>query len=147
MFSMPSHTYLLIDDDADDLEIFALALADACIECRLVTAKNGLEALDLFLADDTFSPDFIFIDLNMPLMNGKQFLATLKSSMKLQRIPAIIYTTSSHPKDIEETEALGATHFLVKPTSIGDLTKILTKILDQKSLPFFLNEEFKNLAI
>jgi CheY-like chemotaxis protein len=144
---MPSHTYLLIDDDEDDLEIFGLALADACITCRLVTATNGLQALDLFLADDTFLPDFIFIDLNMPLMNGKQFLATIKSSTVLRHIPAIIYTTSSHRKDIDETMALGAAHFLVKPTKVACLTKILTKLFDKQPLPFFLNEEIKNLVI
>jgi DNA-binding NarL/FixJ family response regulator len=79
-------------------------------------------------------------------MNGKQLLAELKSSKKLQHIPAIIYTTSSHPKDIEETKALGAAHFLVKPSSIDRLTKLLTKIFNKQPLPFFLNEEIKNLV-
>jgi CheY-like chemotaxis protein len=143
---MPSLTYLLIDDDADDLETFAIALENASVSCRLVTAKNGQEALDLFRAEDNFLPDFVFIDLNMPFMNGKQLLAELKSSKKLQYIPAIIYTTSSHPKDIEETRTLGAAHFLVKPSSIDRLTKLLTKIFNKQPLPFFLNEEIKNLV-
>src|SRR5687768_16138579 len=104
---MPSPTYLLIDDDADDLEIFALALADTRMPCHFVTAGNGIEALDLFHADDNFLPEFVFIDLNMPFMNGKQLLGEIKSSKKLQHIPTIIYTTSSHPDDVEETEKLG----------------------------------------
>src|SRR5687767_6219669 len=136
-----SPTYLLIDDDADDLEIFAIALEEISLTCNYVTAKNGIEALDLFRADDNFLPEFIFIDLNMPFMNGKQFLAEIKSSKKLQHIPAIIYTTSSHRNDIDETKALGAAHYLVKPSSIDYLSKILTKIFDKQPLPFFLHEE------
>ena len=142
---MPSPTYLLIDDDADDLEIFSLALKDASISCNFITAVNGQEALDLLLNDNSL-PDYIFIDLNMPFMTGKQFLSELKSSKRFQHIPAIIYTTSSHPNDIEETEALGAAHYLVKPSSIDSLSKILLKIFNKQALPFFLNEEIKTLV-
>jgi CheY-like chemotaxis protein len=144
---MPSPTYLLIDDDADDLEIFAIALRDTNIPCHFVTAGNGLEALDLFRNDDDFLPEFVFIDLNMPFMNGKQLLAEIKSSKKLQNIPAIIYTTSSYPNDIEETAALGAAHYLVKPSNIDSLSKILMKIFSKQPLPYFLNEEIKDLVI
>lgn len=62
-------------------------------------------------------PDVIFLDLNMPRMRGKTCLCELKKDKVLQGIPVIIYTTSSILKDKDETRALGASHFITKPTS------------------------------
>ncbi|MDP9230217.1 MAG: response regulator, partial [Bacteroidota bacterium] len=64
-----------------------------------------------------------------------------KKNPRLSHIPVIIYTTSSHRKDIEETKQLGAAHFLIKPSSIASLTQILSGIFQQQSLPFSLNQE------
>jgi CheY-like chemotaxis protein len=143
---MPSPTYLLIDDDADDLEIFGLALQDTRLEYHFVTAGNALEALDLF-RDAHFLPAYIFLDLNMPMKTGKEFLTEIKSSEKLRHIPVIIYTTSSHPNDVGETERLGAAHYLVKPSSIDSLTRILVKLFNKQPLPYFLTEEIKDLVM
>jgi len=139
-------TYLLVDDDVDDLEIFALAMEDICVPSQLITAQNGLAALSLFSDNPGFSPDFIFIDLNMPLMNGKQFLAAIKAMNDLKST-IIIYTTSSHPRDIKETESLGASHYLVKPSNIDKLSKILHKIFSKQPLPYLLHQEIKDLIV
>src|SRR5689334_602391 len=91
----------LIDDDADDQEIFAIALEDACTACQLFTAVNGKHALDILNAKSEPYPDIIFLDLNMPLMGGKQFLKEIKTHPEFNSIPVVIYTTSSNPRDIE----------------------------------------------
>src|SRR5688572_28383089 len=96
-------TCLLIDDDIDDREIFALALEDLGLNCSLLTAKNGVDALTLLRANQSLIPEFIFIDLNMPLLNGKLCLSETKKIERLHQVPAIIYTTSSHERDIQET--------------------------------------------
>jgi CheY-like chemotaxis protein len=131
-------TCLLIDDDPDDREIFALAVEEMDKSCRFVTAKSGVEALQLLKDDPAFIPDFIFLDLNMPLMDGKECLLEIKKIPRASNIPVIIYSTSSYDRDVEDTRQLGATYFLTKPSSIKALTDFLAGILTQKDLPYFL---------
>ncbi len=124
-------TFLLIDDDEDDRELFLLALEDLDIESRCVTAGSCMEALDLLNAD-TVRPDYIFLDLNMPLMNGRECLAELKQNIRLSGIPVIIFSTSSEPADIAVTRELGAVGFITKPSKITELTKVLSNFFQQE---------------
>ena len=122
--------FFLIDDDPDDQFIFQMALNDISqtIECR--TADNGVTALEQLHKPTISRPDFIFLDLNMPLMNGKECLKEIRKSIKLQSIPVVIYTTSSDPQEIEACLRLGADHFVTKPTSISKLADILCRFLN-----------------
>ncbi|SFP65081.1 response regulator [Parafilimonas terrae] len=122
-------TLLLIDDDADDQEIFSIALQNISTLIRFVISDNCKEALEKLTKDKMFKPDFIFLDLNMPGMSGSQCLAEIKKQKRLKHIPVIIYTTSSGQRDKEETKKLGANYFLTKPTDINKLITILKKIL------------------
>ena len=118
----------LVDDDSDDLKIFALAMEEVDSSIQCVTATNGVEALEK-LRDEEFIPDVIFLDLNMPRMNGKQCLIEMKKIDRLKDVPVIMYSTSSDRRDVEETLHLGAAHFLTKPSNISALTKSLTELL------------------
>jgi iron complex outermembrane receptor protein len=122
-------TVFLIDDDVDDQEIFCLALAraDSLFEC--VCENDGIKALEKINADHSFRPDFIFIDLNMPRMNGSQCLAEIKKIDRLKDVPVFIYSTASDPASIIENKKLGAEDFIVKPADINILTRTLLKIL------------------
>ncbi|HEU5147272.1 MAG TPA: response regulator [Chryseosolibacter sp.] len=121
-------TVFLIDDDVDDRDIFALALTEIDDSIACVTASDGIDALSR-LRDRSFTPDYIFLDLNMPRMNGKQCLSAMKGEPRLQHVPIIIYTTSSEHQDITETLELGASDFLTKPTRISELTERLRFVL------------------
>jgi CheY-like chemotaxis protein len=123
-------TCFLVDDDLDDLEIFALAVEDLNGSIRCVTALDGVEAIEKLRSDESFVPDFIFLDLNMPRMNGKQCLLEIKKIARLLGTPVIIYSTSSNRRDIDETMQLGAAHFLTKPSSISILTKELSSLMN-----------------
>ena len=94
------------------------------------TASNGREALDKLIRNE-FQPDLIFLDLNMPLMSGKQFLEELKNYEELMKIPVVILSTSSDSKSIMETKALGAKHFITKPDKFT--------VLEIKLKEFFTN--------
>src|SRR5215212_1458528 len=96
----------LIDDDVDDQEIFALALNEVNERFQCEVANNGYEGLQQ-LKKMNCLPDYIFLDLNMPKMNGKECLKELKKTERLKAIPVIIYTTSSSLKDISDTTRLG----------------------------------------
>jgi CheY-like chemotaxis protein len=123
---------LLIDDDYDDQEIFLSAVheltvsADCPVDCiALGDAENALHQLK----NGQVPADLIFLDLNMPMMDGRQFLAELKSSESLREIPVIILSTSSNRETIQETRKLGAFDFLTKPTSFTGLKSILKSII------------------
>jgi len=144
---MSDFTCFLIDDDPDDREIFALALEEADQTYKCITASNGIDALKKLNTDLSFVPDLIFLDLNMPVMNGKQCLNEIKKIPRLSDIPVIIYTTSSYVQDIEETKQLGASHYLIKPSNIRTLTNCLTELLKRDNPPFLIHGTICVLAI
>lgn len=119
---------LLVDDDADDQYVFRDALQTVDSSVVVDTAVDGIDALQK-LAENKTAPQLIFLDLNMPRMNGKSFLKEIKASQHLQSIPVIVYSTSSNPSDIEETKALGAKDFITKPNSYNELCEVLTTAL------------------
>ena len=119
---------LLVDDDVDDQLFFVDAIKELepAIDCDV--ANNGLEALD-HLEKIPPPPNLIFLDLNMPLMNGFECLAELKKTKAYQEIPVIIFTTSNQPKDVERTIAMGAKMYLTKPPDFNALKDKLQDIL------------------
>jgi len=123
---------LIVDDDTDDIELFCLAVSeiDKTIECT--SARTGEEAMQLLRKNLLRKPDYIFLDLNMPRMNGKQCLKLLKTDPEFSHIPVIIYSTSKLPEEYEETKQLGAVQFLTKPTKHTDLKKAITFVLEEK---------------
>ena len=116
---------LLVDDDLDDHEIFSLALRDTQHEVEVIRAYDGVEAINYLKDPDEDLPDFIFLDLNMPRMNGTQCLAEIRRYDDLKHIPVVIYSTSSEIKDLIEAQQLGATAYIVKSSNIFDLTLAL----------------------
>lgn len=117
-------TCLLIDDDLDDHEIFTMALEDLPLPVKLISEFNPVSAL-LRLSRKEEAPDIIFLDLNMPRMNGKQCLEEIRKVPHLRDVPVIIYSTSSEIRDLIDTRELGATAYVVKSSRIADLTSVL----------------------
>jgi len=122
---MSAKTFLLVDDDADDTELFCEALGeiDTSIHCYFATyGKEAFQKLD----DKEFPlPDIIFLDINMPQMNGWRCLTRLKESDAYKGIPVVMYSTSSNSKDIEIASDLGALFFFTKPSDFKQLKEFL----------------------
>lgn len=118
---------LNVDDDAEDREFFCEALReiDSAITCLL--ADSGAKALSI-LQNHQPLPDYIFLDINMPLMDGKACLRHLKTIPELKQIPVIMYSTSTDTQEIRECYALGAEDFLIKPNNYEKLVNDLTSI-------------------
>jgi iron complex outermembrane receptor protein len=131
----PTTTAFLIDDDTDDHDIFSYAMEKADSSVKCVFANDGVNALEKINTEKNFIPDFIFIDMNMPRMNGQQCLKELKKIDRLKETPVFMYSTSADPAEIEENLKLGATDFILKPSDIKDLTAILGKIVARKIAP------------
>lgn len=119
---------LLIDDDDDDVLIFKLALSeiDSAINC--ITATNAIDGFEQ-LQNFAHLPSHIFLDLNMPVINGFECLEQLKRDRRLNQIPVIIYTTSNHPRDYRHAIELGAFNFLTKTANLETLKQTLREIL------------------
>ena len=115
---------LLIDDDDDDQEIFTSALNEVPNPAQCVAMDNAASALEKLRTEEII-PDVIFLDLNMPIMSGQEFLMQIKSDEQLQYIPVIILSTSSNPDTIKYTKQLGALDFITKPSDYNELIRIL----------------------
>ncbi|MDQ1087949.1 MULTISPECIES: response regulator [unclassified Siphonobacter] len=116
----------LADDDEDD-RFFATQGINPDADCELTLFTNGEDLIHhLEKLPTSEQPTLIFLDLNMPRMNGFETLAILKEKWK--HIPAIILTTSDHERDREKAARLGADDFLTKPDNFNRLNEVLTSI-------------------
>lgn len=123
---------LLVDDDADDRKYFLKAVKEIDPAIEVATAKDGQQALEILASADGNLPNYIFLDLRMPKVNGKQFLLQIKSSEMLNHIPVFIYTTSREVEESEELQNLGAVHFITKPTDPEEIYYVLSLVLDER---------------
>jgi len=119
---------LLIDDDEDDCEIFLAAITSVSEDGNYTVKNDAREALNQ-LEKGVLTPDLIFLDLNMPVMNGTQFLSEVKKRSHLKDIPVIIFSTSSHPDIIRQSMAVGAYDFITKPSDFNQIIRIFESII------------------
>lgn len=120
---------LLIDDDEDDQEIFVNALQEISTSVLYSANNDAQQALHDLIAKK-INPDVIFLDLNMPIMNGQQFLIEIKKIENLKHIPVIIFSTTSHIPTIQISKELGAHDFITKPNNFDSLINILKPLID-----------------
>lgn len=114
---------LAVDDDSEDFEFFSEAVREVDPTIVILKATNGIEALDI-LENQLLMPDYIFLDINMPLMDGKACLQFIKQDERFREIPVVMYSTTSNQTEISQYKMLGA-HFLVKPNRLSHLVKSL----------------------
>lgn len=127
-FLTKTKIYYIVDDDIDDQQFLIEALTEHDEQIQCFTAFNGQEAITHLKGTFVPLPDAIFLDLNMPGLNGKQCLQELKQTPSLQHIPVIIYSTTSAENEIQETMRMGASYFLVKRSSYRELVNELSQI-------------------
>lgn len=137
-----SKIILLADDDQDDTEMFCEALADIDESIICHCAENGSEAIKLIKKQDEI-PGVVFLDLNMPIMNGWECLKQLKLDKDYKDIPVIMISTSSYKNDMETAANLGAVCYFVKPNNFKDLKQVLGSITS--NLENGLRESLSNL--
>jgi CheY-like chemotaxis protein len=124
--------YILItlaDDDEDDRLFFTDAFDEMKIKTVVNTVKNGRELINFLDHPETVLPNIIFLDLNMPILNGIECLKEIKLNDRFKDIAVAIYSTSSSEADVENTFILGANIYIKKPSSFNDLKKILSDVV------------------
>ncbi|SCX99122.1 Response regulator receiver domain-containing protein [Nonlabens sp. Hel1_33_55] len=120
---------LLIEDDTIEVMKLKRAIAKLEMPHDLIEAKNGEEALEI-LKDNSSLPDIILLDLNMPRINGLEFLKILKSDELLRFLPTIILTTSSNRKDMLECYKEGVAGYILKPLKYDDYVEKISTTLN-----------------
>jgi len=106
---------LLVEDDQVDAMTVKRALKDLNVTNPLVHKLNGEEALEYLRKDDNKKPCVTLLDLNMPKMNGIEFLKIIKADDELRKIPVVVLTTSRDTQDKFETFGLSVAGYIVKP--------------------------------
>ena len=121
---MKKNTILLVEDDELDIISVQRTLQKLDTEYELYTAYNGKEALAMLTEPGTaILPDVILLDLNMPKMNGIEFLRAVRSNPGLKHIKVFIMTTSAESVDRTTTEQIGISGYIIKPLNYQDNTK------------------------
>lgn len=130
-------TIIFIDDDHDDTELFCEAVeylnssgyihrTEEKISC--IAVNDGCKAVELLPTLEPL-PDYIFLDINMPIMGGKECLKFLKQSPRFSQIPVIMLSTAFHKEDFHELLNLGAADCIKKPSGFNELVGLLAKYI------------------
>jgi response regulator of citrate/malate metabolism len=119
---------LYVDDDKDDVDIFTEAVAEIAPDTLLHVASTAEKAIEV-LNELIVLPDFIFLDINLTLTSGKEFLKELKQTEHLKLISVVMYSTTNDIQEIEDCKKLGATDFIVKPPEFKKLCEALREFL------------------
>ncbi len=105
---------LLIEDDDVDVMTVKRALKDLKVTNQLVPISDGEDAIEYLKDESATKPCIVLLDLNMPKMDGAEFLKIVKADKALKKIPVVILTTSNSDRDVIESFELGAAGYMVK---------------------------------
>lgn len=119
---------LLVEDDHIDVLTVKRALKDVDVNNELVVVSDGEKALEYLKDDRSELPFIILLDLNMPRMNGIEFLEIIKNDNKLKKIPVIVLTTSNEQEDKEKAFDLGVAGYMIKPVDYVQFLNLMTAI-------------------
>ncbi|GAB1257808.1 response regulator [Aurantivibrio plasticivorans] len=126
---------MLVEDSLADQTLIRRALEDANIQCNLLIANNGIEALQILKDQSTNIGEryndlhlLVLLDINMPLMGGIETLQTIRNTEELKHLPVVMLTTSSSDHDIRQAYRSGANAYLTKPMEEKDFVSIAKKI-------------------
>lgn len=119
---------LIIDDDPDDQEIFIICLDQLNSNVHCTANSDSVDAITKLASDTTYTPDFIFVDMNMPKMNGMECLKKLRSMDRLKNTQIYMYSTTADTPSVDESKRYGANDFIIKPAKTAELKEKLSAI-------------------
>ena len=126
---------LIADDDQDDQTLLLQALTESEINYSSVSFYNGYQLMNYLLNRDIYkdstheNPDLIFLDINMPVLNGLETLREIKSNDAIKNIPVYVFTTTCSPKEKSDAISLGARRFFTKPCDFDDIKKMVNEVV------------------
>ena len=119
---------LLVEDDQVDMMRVTRALKDIHVTNQIVHRENGEDALNYLRDEKSEKPCLILLDLNMPIMNGIEFLQAVKKDERLRGIPVVVLTTSDDQQDKLDSFNLGAAGYMAKPVDYRQFVEVMRSI-------------------
>ncbi len=123
---------LLVEDEPADANLVRAALKAGKVFCNLHHVMDGVEALDFLHRKGQYAdapkPDLILLDLNMPRMNGREFLTAAKADDVLDSIPVVVLTTSDVERDVVTSYKLGAAGYITKPVDMEQFIEAIRQV-------------------
>ena len=119
---------LMVEDDQVDVMNITRALKEIHVMNQVVSRENGEEALNYLHDPRSNKPCIILLDLNMPIMNGTEFLRAVKDDEQLKRIPVVVLTTSDEQQDKLHSFNLGTAGYILKPLNYRQYVEIMRSI-------------------
>jgi CheY-like chemotaxis protein len=124
-------TILYAEDDIDDFVFFTEVAESLSPDNKCINTRNGVETIE-FLEVAEELPEIIFLDINMPTMDGKACLRNIKKDERFQSIPVVVYTTSKNERDRLHCLQLGAMEYVEKPVNVKEAYDRLSKLIEIK---------------
>lgn len=140
-------TLMLADDDKDDQFFFKHAIERLNVPVHVLTTNNGKDLIEYLQCPSNPVPHLIFLDINMPILNGLECLPLIRKIQTCCNLPVVIYSTTSEKEEIEEALKRGANTCITKPYEIAALQGILNKILISNQDYFFNKNESDTFCI
>jgi CheY-like chemotaxis protein len=121
---------LLVEDNPDDVIMIREAFEQSLTPIQLYVVSNGEQAIKFVRRTDTdaLRPSLILLDLNLPIRNGLDVLAELKSDTEFLSIPIVVLTTSQAPNDIQQCYSLHANAYIIKPPDFDGYADVITQV-------------------
>jgi len=119
---------LLVEDDQVDIMTVMRSLKEINVTNPVVSKENGEEALNYLHDPESEKPCIILLDLNMPIMNGIEFLQVVKHDVHLKRIPVVVLTTSEEQQDKVSSFDLGVAGYMAKPVDYRQFVEVMRSI-------------------
>lgn len=126
----PERYILLVDDDPDEHLLFEDALKELRNAPRLSYARDGRQLMEFLHSDKAELPAIIFLDLNMPRMNGFECLQEIRKTDRLKPIPVVIFSTTSQTQAIDKVYEQGANYYIRKPNTFDMLKEVIERMLE-----------------
>jgi len=120
---------LLVEDDSVDAMTVKRAMRDLHVTNSVMHSVNGEEAIAYLCDPAKDKPFVILLDLNMPKMNGIEFLKIIKADDTLKMIPVIVLTTSKEKKDVLDSFDLGAAGYMIKPVDYAKFVEVISSVM------------------
>jgi len=123
---------LLAEDDDNDVRITRRAIKKGQLDATISVVRDGQEALDMLFRrppyEDAARPDLVFLDINLPKINGVEVLRTVKRDPVLQSVPVLMLTTSARQEDVSTAYALGANTYICKPIRFARFVDVIRDV-------------------
>jgi len=123
---------LLVEDNFDDVELTRAGFERARLKVDLIHAENGQECMQLLRKEgphaNAVTPDLVLLDLNMPVMDGREVLAEIVADEKLRSLPVVVLTTSESERDVLDMYRLRCSSYVRKPVDFNQLQRVVQEI-------------------